>query len=236
MSSIKSRARLAGIQYLLMGFTGAFNLLHIPAALIVPGDATATARRIIDAALTYRIVILSGLVSCITFVFLVVTLYNLFKDIDKTHAMLMVIFVSVAVAGGVVNLINQIAPLILLSGADFLSVFTRPQLDALALGFLRLWSHGNLLEEAFWGLWLLPLGILVMKSRFIPRILGIFLIAACFAYLAASFTSIVLPAHKNIVALVALPFEALGELSFVIWLLVRGAKVQSVETRPSHSS
>jgi hypothetical protein len=236
MTSIKSRARLAGILYLLMGLTGAFNLLYIPAAFMVRGDATATARRITDAALTYRIVVLSGLLSNILFVFLLVSLYNLFKDIDKTHAMLMVIFVSVAVAVDVVNLINQIAPLILLSGADFLSVFTKPQLDALALGFLRLWSHGNYLDEAFWGLWLFPLGVLVMKSRFIPRILGIFLIAACFAYLAASFTSIVLPAHQHIVSLVAVPFEGLGELSFVAWLLVRGAKVQPVEALPSHSS
>jgi hypothetical protein len=223
MSSIQSRARFAGILYLLMGITGAFNLLYIPAAFIVRGDAIATARRITEAALTYRSVILSGLVSNILFVFVVLSLYNLFKDVDKTHAMLMVIFVSVSVAGGVVNLINQIAPLILLSGADFLSVFTTPQLDALALGFLRLWSHGNYLNEAFWGLWLFPLGILVMKSRFIPRILGIFLIAACFAYLAASFTSIALPAHANIVSLAAVPFEGLGELSFVVWLLVRGA-------------
>ena len=236
MNSTKAKARFAGILYMLTSLTGAFNLLYVPAAFIVPGDATATARRITDAALTYRIVTLSGLVSSIIFIFLVLSLYNLFKDIDKTHAMLMVIFVSVSVAGSVVNLINQIAPLILLSGADFLSVFTKPQLDALALGFFRLNSHGNFLLEAFWGLWLFPLGVLVRKSGFIPRILGIFLIAACFAYLAVSFTSIVLPAHIHIVSLVTLPFMALGEGSFLIWLLVRGAKVQSEEARPSRSS
>ncbi len=136
MSSIKSRARFAGIFYLLTGLTGAFNLLYIPAAFVVRGDATATARRITDAALTYRIVVLSGLLSSIFFILLVVTLYNLFKDVDRTHAIAMVIFVSVSVAVGVVNLINQIAPLILLSGANSLSVFTKPQLDTLTLGFI----------------------------------------------------------------------------------------------------
>ncbi len=223
MSSVKSRARLAGILYLLMGGTGAFNLLYIPSAFIVPGDAAATARRITDAALTYRMVVLSGLLSGIFFILLAMSLYNLFKEVDKTQAMLMVIFVSVSVAGGLVNLINQIAPMILLRGADFLSVFTKPQVDALALGFLRLNSHGNFLNEAYWGLWLFPLGVLVMKSGFIPRMVGILLIAACFAYLAASLTSIVLPAHKNIVSLIGLPFEALGEGSVAIWLL-RGGK------------
>lgn len=220
----RSKARLAGIFYALMGGTGAFNVLYIPAAFVVPGDASATAQRITDSALTYRLVVLSGLVSSIAFVLLVVTLYELFKDVDRTQGMLMVIFVTVAAAGGVVNLVNQIAPLVLLSGADFLSVFSRLQLDALTLTFLRLNGYGNILEEAFWGLWLFPLGILVLKSWFVPRILGFFLIAACFAYLASSFTSLAVPAQGKIVSRAAIPFEALGELSFLIWLLVGGAK------------
>jgi uncharacterized membrane protein YwzB len=228
MNPNRSKARLAGIFYALMGSTGAFNLLYIPAAFIVPGDAAATARRITDSVLTYRIAVLSGLVSLIAFVLLVVTLYNLFKDVDRTQSMLMVIFVTVAVAGGVLNLVNQIAPLVVLSGEDFLSVLTGPQRDALALGFLKLNGYGNVFEEAFWGLWLFPLGVLVWKSGFIPRILGIFLILACFAYLAASLTSIAVPAQGRTVFLAATPFEALGEISFLVWLLVRGTKAQSV--------
>ena len=224
MNSNRSKARLAGIFYALMGSTGAFNVLYIPAAFVVPGDPGATARRITESVLTYRLVVVSGLVSSIAFVLLVVTLYELFKDVDRTQGMLMVIFVTVAAAGGVVNLVNQIAPLLLLTGPDFLSAFSRPQLEALALAFLRLNGYGNLLEEAFWGLWLFPLGILVLKSRFVPRILGSFLIAACVAYLASSFASIVLPAQGRIVSRAAIPFEALGELSFLIWLLVGGAK------------
>lgn len=221
----RSKARLAGIFYAIMGGTGAFNVLYIPAAFVVPGDPSATARRITESALTYRFVVLSGLVSSIAFALLVVTLYELFKDVDRTQAMLMVIFVTVAVAGGVVNLVNQIAPLLLLSGSDFLSAFSRLELEALALAFLRLNGYGNLLEEAFWGVWLFPLGILVLKSRFVPRILGLFLIAACFAYLASSFASILLPSQGRILSRAVVPFEALGELSFLLWLLVRGVKV-----------
>lgn len=92
-------------------------------------------------------------------------LYNLFKDVDKKVAMLMVILVSVSAAIGIVNIVNTMAPLVLLSGADFLSVFTKPQLDALALGFLRLHGYGLVVDEAFWGLWLFPFGVLVITGN-----------------------------------------------------------------------
>ena len=235
MNSTKATARFTGILYLLMGITGAFSILYVPAAFIVRGDATATARKITDAALTYRIGILSALVGQILFIFLVLSLYNLLKDVNRKHAMLMVTLVSVSVSIGFINLLNQIAPLILLSGANFLSVFTKPQLDALALGFLNLRSRGIAVESAFWGLWLFPFGILVIKSGFFPKLLGILLIVAGFAYLTGSVASIVLPAHMHVVSQVTLPLEA-GELPMIIWLLVKGAKVQLPEARPSHLS
>src|SRR2546423_15037185 len=130
MNSTRARARVAGVLYLLMGVTAAFGVMYIPAAFIVPGDAEATARRITDAEFTYRIAIFSDFVSQIIFLFLVVSLYNLLRDVNRSYAMLMVLLVTVAAAIELVNLLNLIAPLILLSGADFLSAFTKPQLDA----------------------------------------------------------------------------------------------------------
>jgi hypothetical protein len=233
MRSIRSKARVAGLLYLVMGIPGFFNLISIPAAFIVPGDATATARKITDGALTYRIGILSGLVSSIGFLFLALSLYSLFKDVDRTQARLLVSLVAVAVALGIANLVNQLAPLVLLSGADFLAVFTKPQLDALAMAFLRLHGNGNQLAAAFWGLWLFPFGILVIKSRFFPRILGVFLIAGGAAYLAVSFTSLVFPAYRQVVSRIALPFYAVGELPIALWLLVRGAQERPGEARQS---
>ena len=233
MSSLRSRARFAGVLYLLMGIPGAFNIQYIPAAVLVRGDAAATARNITSGELMYRMAILSGLLNAIVWVFLVVCLYDLLKDVDRTQARLMVLFVSAAVAIGLANLASQIAPLILLSGADFLSVFTRPQLEALALASLRLNSNGNYLAMAFWGLWLFPFGVLVMKSRFFPTILGVLLIIGCFAYLTVSFTGLVFPAHSRIVNQVALPFYAIGEVAMVIWLLVRGARMPPQESLSS---
>jgi hypothetical protein len=233
MTSIRSRARVAGLLYLVMGIPGFFNFLFIPAAFIVPGDAAATARGITDRALTYRIGILSGLVGSIGFLFLALSLYGLFYDVDRTQARLLVSLVAVAVSIGVANLVNQLAPLVLLSGADFLSVFTRPQLDALAMAFLRLHGTGNQMAAAFWGLWLFPFGILVIRSRFIPRVLGVFLNLGGVAYLAISFTSLVFPADRQIVSRIALPFSAIGELPIALWLLVRGAAERPDEARQS---
>jgi hypothetical protein len=220
------------VLYLLSAVPAAFSIVYMPAAFLVAGDASATARRISDADLVYRIGILSDLVSQIVWVFLVVGLYGLLKGVNKWHATLMLASALVIVPIGFIDVLVQVTPLILLSGADFLSVFSKPQLDALALGSLTLRINGLVIASAFWGLWLFPFGMLVIRSGFIPRILGVLLIVAGSAYLIGSFASIVLPAQRQFVSLVALPFYAVGELSMIVWLLVKGARVPLPEARP----
>jgi hypothetical protein len=202
-------------------------------AFMVPGDAAATARNITAAELTYRIGILTGFVTLVIFIFLVVSLYRLLEDADKSQAMLMVLLVSIGVAIALANLLNKSAPLVLLSGADYLSVFTKPQLDALALGFLRLHSSGVAVATAFWGLWLFPFGILVIKSGFFPRILGVLLMVAGFAYLTSSVVSIALPEYRHVVSRVMMPLY-FGEVPIIFWLLVKGANVPPPRARASH--
>ena len=158
--------------------------------------------------------------SDIIFIFVALSLYELLKDVDRTQARLMVVLVSVGAALSLANRLNQLAPLVVLSGADFLSAFSKPQLDALALAFLRLRSNGTTVAMAFWALWLFPFGILVIKSRLFPKALGVLLIVGGFAYLTLSVTSIVVPAYRGVVSQVALPFFAIGELSMIAWLLV----------------
>ena len=223
MNSIKATARRAGALYFLFMIVGLVDMYGF-SHFVVTGDATATARNIIAAERTYRIGILTDFVTLLIFIFLVVSLYNLLKGADKWYALLMVLLVSVGVTIGLVNILNKVAPLILLSGAGYLSVFTKPQLDALALGFLNLNSHGNTIAAAFWGLWLFPFGILVIKSGFFPRVLGILLMVAGFALLTISVTSIVLPAYEHVVSQAMMPLS-LGEFPIIFWLLIKGAKV-----------
>ena len=234
MNAIGATARRAGALYFLFMIVGLVDMFGF-SGFVVPGDATATARNIIAAELTYRIGVLTDFVALLLFIFLVVSLYNLLKGVDKWHAMLMVLLVSVGVAIGLANLFNKIAPLILLSGADYLSVFTKSQLDALALGFLSLNSDGNTVGAVFWGLWLFPFGILVIKSGFFPWVLGILLMVAGFANLTSSATSIVFPAYSHVVSRATMPL-LFGEFPMIFWLLIKGAKVPQPQVRSSQVS
>jgi hypothetical protein len=228
MNPIRATARRAGALYFLFLIVGLVDMYGF-SGLMVPGDAAATARNITAAELTYRVGVLTDFVTLLIFIVLVVSLYNLLKGVHKWHAMLMVLLVSVGVAIGLANLLNKIAPLILLSGADYLSVFTKPQLDALALGLVSLNSDGNAVAAVFWGLWLLPFGVLVIKSGFLPRVLGILLIVAGVGYVASSVTSIVLPAYSHVVSQVTMPL-LFGEFPIIFWLLIKGAKVPAGTT------
>jgi hypothetical protein len=222
MNSIRATAHRAGVLYFLFMIVAIFREFLFP-AFMVPGDAAATARNITAAEPTYRFGILISFVTLIMFIFLVVSLYKLLKEVDKSHAMLMVLLVSIGVAIALANLLNELAPLVLLSGADYLSVFTKPQLDALALGVLRFHSSGATVSTAFWGLWLFPFGILVIKSGFFPRILGVLLMVAGVAYLTSSVTSIVVPEYRHVVSQVMMPLY-FGEVPIIFWLLIKGAK------------
>jgi hypothetical protein len=229
MNSIKATARQAGVLYLVFSLVAIVGEFLLP-AFEVSGDAAATARNIEAAESMYRVGILTGFVTLVLFVFLVATLYKLLKDVDRWHAMLMVLLVSIGVAVSLANLITRFAPLVLLSGADYLAVFTEPQLDALALGSLRLHASGTTVATVFWGLWLFPFGILVVKSGYFPRILGFLLMVAGFAYVTSSVTTMVLPAYRQVVSQVMMPLY-FGELPIVFWLLIMGAKVPEAAGR-----
>lgn len=220
-------ARVAGLLYLLMGLPAPFSLIYVPRTLIVPGNATATANNILAHEMLFRAGIVTGLASAVSFILLVIALYRLLSGVNKTHAALMVILVVVSVAIAFLNEVNNIAALTLFRGADFLSVFDKPQRDALAMLFLGLHRQGLAVDAIFWGLWLFPFGVLVMRSGFLPRILGLLLIVNCFAYVAASLTSLLLPTYGVVVFRAVFP-ALLGELWIVLWLLIKGVKVPSV--------
>jgi hypothetical protein len=228
MDSIKRTARLAGLLYVVMSLLMVFGYMVLPARFIVPGDAAATAAKITGGPLLYRIGILTDLAAQLLFIVVVLTLYQLFKEVGRTYARVMVALVCVGVAVEIVNLVTHLAPLIFLSGADYLSAFTRQQLDALSMGFLRLGNGLGQLALAIWGLWLFPFGMLTIKSGFFPRILGYLLIVAGSAYVATCVTAVVFPAQLEAVSRVVMPLYV-GELPIVLWLVVMGAKMPHVE-------
>jgi hypothetical protein len=229
MNSTKKTARLAGVLYLVNGVTGFFSIIYVPGRLIVSGNAAATANNILASERLFRLGMVSELICAAEFVFLLWVLYRLLAAVNKTHASLMVILGLVSIPIMFVNALNEIAALALLRGADFLSAFDQLQRQALAMQFLNLHEDGFVVAGIFWGLWLFPFGILVFKSGFLPRILGVLLIAACFGYLADSLTTLLLPSYEDVVGRIANIPLTLGEPAILLWLLIRGAKEQPLE-------
>ena len=227
MNETKKQARVAGVLYFLVAITAPFGLVYVPGALIVAGDATATADRIRASESLLRIGIASELFHQAIAIFLVLALFRLFKAVNENLARQVVILgalVSVPIV--FLNVLNEIAALVLVSGATFLSVFETRQLDALAYLFLRLHTQGINVASIFWGLWLFPFAMLVMRSGFIPRAIGIALMVAGSAYLAYASVSLLLPQYAGVVGQFAMVLEA-GELPVILWLLIVGAKMPS---------
>jgi hypothetical protein len=225
VNSTKHAARVAGWPYIITCIPAPFSLLYVPNTLIVPGNATATAAKILANETMFRLAMAGELISAIAFILAVRALYFLLRDVNKRHASLMVTLFALSIPISCLNVLNDVAALVLLKGADFLSVFTRPQLDALAMVFLRMHSSGFIVAQIFWGLWLLPFGLLVYRSGFIPRILGVWLIINGFAYPAISFTALLLPQYRGIVSRITFPL-LLGEAAIMLWLVIVGAREQ----------
>lgn len=222
MRSTRNPGRVAGVLYFVMGLPAPFALIYLPSILIVPGNATATASRIAASETLVRLGIVAELFSQTLFIFVVLALYHLLKEVNRRQALLMVSLVLVSVPIACLNEVNSIAALAAVRGSDFLSVFQKPQRDALALLFLNLHGGGFAVVQIFWGLWLFPLGLLVYRSGFIPRILGVLLIVNGFVYPILSLTYFLAPEYGPIVArFMTLP--EFGELWFILWLLIKGA-------------
>ena len=224
MRAPAATARRAGVLYLACAITGFINIIRIPAVFVAPANAAETARRIAAGEFTYRLALLNGLAAEVCFVALAVTLYALFEDVDRSLARLMVVLVSISAAIGVVNVIVQAGPLLVLHDAGVLSAFTPAQRDALLLECLRLRASGIQIQSAFWGLWLLPFGRLVMVSRRFPTTLGVVLIAAGVAYLTAMGAAIAGSNMIDGINRIAVPLEGIGEVSAIAWLLVKGVR------------
>jgi hypothetical protein len=217
-------ARIAGAVYLSMVITGPFSLIYVPSKLIVRGNATATAGNILAHDTLFRLGIVAGLFGQVIFICLAVALYRLLSDVNKAWARLMVALVLVAAAVGFVIELNNLGALILFRGGEFLSVFDKTQLDALGMLFIRLHGQGNMIAEILWGLWLFPFGLLVFRSGFLPRVLGVWLMINCFGWLALSVTALFFPPYYETAFRLAQP-ALFGELAIMLWLLIKGAKV-----------
>lgn len=235
MNAIKKQARLAGVLYLLASIPAPFALIYVPSKLIVLGDATATADHVRASESLLRFGIGCDLIGSIIFIFVVLALYRLFKTVSQGYAVAMATLLLISMPISFFSVVNELGALIAVKGGNFRGAFNQHQLDTLAYLFFRLRNQAIIVAQIFWGLWLFPFGILVIRSGFIPRFIGYLLFIAGCGYVADSFTAVLLPAFRDSVDQVAGVLE-FAELSIILWLLIWGAKVpMSAATSASDS-
>jgi len=225
MHPLDKTARVAGLLYLLVVITGLFTIMYVPGKLFVSGDATVVASNILAHQSLFRADIAISMLSELFFVATVLVLYRLLRGAGPQLAALMVLLVLLGAPLALAGIANELATLTFLRGADFLAALEQPQRDALAIMFIHLNQQADTVSEIFWGLWLLPLGVLVHRSGFLPRFLGIWLIINGLAYVVLSGTEVFLPEVLKTVSTIATPI-LLGEVAFTLWLLIIGARVQ----------
>ena len=228
MNFIRNPGRVAGFWYLLLVVMGPLRLIYIPSTLFVTGNATATANNIAAHEWLFRFGIVSDLLCAVILIFLVLAFFRLFKEVSQYLAVLVVILGGVMPAViYLVNVVSDAGALMIVRGPAFLTVFDKPQRDALVMLLLRLHDQQNTAAEILWGLWLLPLATLVYRSRFLPRFLGVWLVINGFAYVILSLTGELLPQYQNTVFVFAQP-AFMGEMALMLWLVIKGSAPPAV--------
>ena len=236
MSSTHNPGRVAGLWYLGLVATGPLSLIYIPNKLFVHENAAATVNNIAAHQLLFRLGIVGDLAGAVVLIFLTLAFYRLFAGVDRNLAVQVVIFGGVMPAVIIlVNVVSDLGALMIVRGSDFLSVFDKPQRDALVMLLLRLHDKQNTAAEILWGVWLFPLGVLTYRSRFLPRFLGVWLIIAGCGWLILCFTGVLVPQYQGKVFAISQP-AVLGEMAFMLWLVLKGAKPPALDAAASSSA
>jgi Domain of unknown function (DUF4386) len=235
-ASPRHLARIAGGLYLIIIVGGFFAIGYVPAALFVPGNAAATAHNIQAHELLYRSGLAVHIIILLCNIPLAVIFYDLFKVVSRRFALLVVFFTLVGTAVEGANLLNQFAPLMLLGGGHYLSVFTTEQLQALAYMPLDLQAISYNIQQVIYAGYLLAAGYLVFRSTFLPRTVGVLLAIGALCYLINSFATFLAPGFAaSLVPYIQVP-SGVAELSLCLWLLVMGVNVSRWEVQASAAS
>jgi hypothetical protein len=224
MKSLNKTARLVGLFWILGAVITIFSLFYIQSTILVSGDAAATANNILANQYLFRLGIVGDLLARMFSLFFGLTAFFLFKDVSKTWRTVFLSSTLMVVAVGVANSLNYVAALAVLSKADYLNVFGQEQLNALAMLFLRLHGSGQVILEIFWLPQLFSFGLLIVKSRFIPRILGYCLMIGSFGFPLTTFAKFLIPqsGFPEIILMITQLLVAPALITINFWLLIKG--------------
>ena len=228
MAPTKRDARIAGWLYFLFAAPGPFCLLYVPNKIMVRADASATAANVLAHEMLLRTSVVIWLLGLALWIVMALALYRLFNGVSKALATLLVIFVAISVGIGFLNELNNLAAILVLRGNEFAGALTQAQRETVAMLFLRLHGQGNAINEMFWGLWLLPFGLLIVRSHFIPRLLGIWLLLDGFAWMGLCIVALLAPRYNDLAFKAAQP-AVFAELAVMLWLMTIGIRAPATE-------
>lgn len=220
MNSNKRTARIAGLLFLMMVVFGLASEVFFRQKVFSSSDISVTANTILSNIFLYRMGVLSDMLMSLSYLFTALALYKLFYTVNKNLAAIMVAF---TVAGSILllfNILNEIAPLYILSGNEYMRTFSTSQQQSLAMLFYSLYQHGYMIGQIFFALWVLPLGLLIYKSGFIPKVLGILFVIEMIFGLITVLVHFLIP-NATLETILMLPMM-IAEFSFMFYLLIRG--------------
>jgi hypothetical protein len=223
MNSTRNTARLAGLLWVLTAATAGFSLIYVRPKLIVFGDAAATVNNIIAFESLFRAAIASSILSQIFALFFGLTIFRLFKGVNKTLTMVFLTSLLVGACVWVVNSLSNLGALTLVTNPDYVRAFQPDQLNAIAMTFLRMNNYGIGLGEIFTALYLFSFGLLIIRSGYMPRILGILLMIGACAFPINTFTKIFIPQfYPALITRLTMVLNAFGPPATMLWLLIKG--------------
>ena len=223
----KKIARMAGIGYLILAI-GAGLSWSFTGSIFVDGNAIFTAANILKNEFKFIMAIILGIIGQLGFILLGLSLYWLLKQVNKYISKVMVTLLLISIPITFSAIIFQAGALIILKRAEYLSVFSIEQIQAISTAFFSIYNTGIHIVTFFWGLWLFPFAYLVYKSNFFPKILAILLVVSGLSYCFASMASLISPIiYSKVVSFLSVP-ESLGEVVMMLWLLIKGINVKKV--------
>ncbi len=220
-ASPRFKARMAGIFYVVTGFTSVCGETFIPGKLVVHGDAAATAHNIMAHQALFQLAFVAVLIAVLSSIVMTALFYDLFKPVNKSLSLTAGFVHLVGLAVVAFGSLLQIAPLVVLQGGQYLDVFKPEQLQALAYMLLQLDAQAYSTFIVFFGCYCVMIGYLIFRSAFMPRIIGALMMFAGLGYL-----TFLWPPLANYLSPYNLAPGAAGELPLMLWLLVFGVNVQ----------
>ena len=231
MTGKSGLARLAGLLYLILAVSGGWAELAVRSGIRVPGDAAATAANVVERASLMRLAFAADLVNITCFLLVALVMYAILKSVDDRIALAMVVFNAVAVAILGVNLLNHLGALLVATEPVYTAGLSSERSAALVALLLDVHRHGYHIAQVFFALWLLPLGYLVYRSGYFPRVLGALLMLGCGGYLAGLVVTYLSPRFESsLTPFFALP-AGLAEVLFLLWMLVMGVRSEAASRR-----